>query len=489
MANFRKKSTIKKPNIFDEIKVVKEEGQIDSLEEIDEELEEPLPHLDFDPDDRDYDSIRLDPISTFTLSESEDEEKAAEREEPEDFTVVSLKPNVDVEVHTTPPTDEERRMKVIWAKQRADKQVKKAAGLLSQDTVEGIRNYFQMLDCIDSQAVRSSSSSVLTSGSGQRGKSNQANEYPPLILGVSHHDSEFISLPSNFVVSDEVLSAYTEEEQAIGVGSGGGQPGKSQVSQDTVDGIRNYFLMLGSIDESAVQLPTTILVPNPKGPNLKKTSENNTTIPQAAATSDKQLSNVKPLLPPIVEEDCQVKAGDADSINYGSHYSPIERPVEKTSVISNSDLGNLSKKMKVPNSLVVVREHVKYVNQNKCQIDVLKNKMSIVNTVQGGRYTLVDRNFTPLPANSDKADVKIYRNADDAADVPLSEQDQVDTSQQQNGPPDSSSDDDSTDTLLEEAKQYVELASCKLVTLEDWEVIESNSRKKKISAAHQTTIM
>ena len=115
--------------------------------------------------------------------------------------------------------------------------------------------------------------------------------------------------------------------------------------------------------------------------------------------------------------------------------------------------------------------------------------MSIVNTVQGGRYTLVDRNFTPLPANSDKADVKIYRNADDAADVPLSEQDQVDTSQQQNGPPDSSSDDDSTDTLLEEAKQYVELASCKLVTLEDWEVIESNSRKKKISAAHQTTIM
>ena len=484
MANFRKKSTIKKPNIFDEIKVVKEEGQIDSLEEIDEELEEPLPHVDFDPDDRDYDSIRLDPISTFTLSESEDEEKAVERE-PEDFTVVSLKPNVEVEVHITTPTDEERRMKVIWAKQRADKQVENAAGLLSQDTVEGIRNYFQMLDCIDSQPVRSSSSSVLTSGSGQRGKSNQANEYPPLIHGVSRHDSEFSSLPSNFVVSDEVLSAYTE---AIEVG-GDGQPDKSHVSQDTVDGIRNYFLMLGSIDKSAVQLPTTILVPNPKGPNLKMpfTSENNTTIPQAAPTSDKQLSNAKPLLPPIVEEDCQLKAGDADSINYGSHSSPLERPVEKTSAISNSDFGNLSKKMKVPNSLVVVREHV---NQNKCQIDVLKHKMSIVNTVQGGRYTLVDRNFSPLPANSDKADVKIYRKADDATDdVPLSEQDQVDTSQQQNGPPDSSSDDDSTDTLLEEAKQYVELASCKLVTLDDWDVIESNSRKKKISAEHQTTII
>ena len=53
----RKKSNINKNNIFDEIKVAKEEGQIESLEEIEEEQEdEDL--LDFDPDDRDYDSIR-----------------------------------------------------------------------------------------------------------------------------------------------------------------------------------------------------------------------------------------------------------------------------------------------------------------------------------------------------------------------------------------------------------------------------------------------
>lgn len=101
MANFRKKSTIKKPNIFDEIKVVKEEGQtVDSLEEIEEEEvdETSLPQVDFDPDDRDYDSIRLDPISTFTLSESDNEEDQKEdQKESEDFTVVSLKPNVDIE--------------------------------------------------------------------------------------------------------------------------------------------------------------------------------------------------------------------------------------------------------------------------------------------------------------------------------------------------------------------------------------------------------
>ena len=55
MSAIRKKSVIKKPNIFDEIKVVKEEGDIESLEEIDEEgtFEEDLDkELDFDPDDR-----------------------------------------------------------------------------------------------------------------------------------------------------------------------------------------------------------------------------------------------------------------------------------------------------------------------------------------------------------------------------------------------------------------------------------------------------
>ena len=105
--------------------------------------------MDFDPDDRDYDSIRLDPISTFTFSETSEDEK--EKEEASScsmgFTVVSLKPNVDVEVH--PVADEERRMKVIWAKKDGTDPDKG----LSQDTVDGIRNYFQMLDCIDSQVL------------------------------------------------------------------------------------------------------------------------------------------------------------------------------------------------------------------------------------------------------------------------------------------------------------------------------------------------
>ena len=174
MLKIRKKSSVKKTSIYDEIKVAKEEGDIESLEEIDEEQEDES-LLDFDPDDRDYDSIKLDPISVFVMSDDEDKE---------DNKLIELKPNLEVEVHAADMSSpDEERLKIIWDKPAASK----IRGNLSQNTLDGIRGYFQMLECIENLAVPIPRKSSVPS-------IEKPNRLPP--------SSDFSSLPSDFTLAD-----------------------------------------------------------------------------------------------------------------------------------------------------------------------------------------------------------------------------------------------------------------------------------------------
>ena len=116
--------------------------------------------------------------------------------------------------------------------------------------------------------------------------------------------------------------------------------------------------------------------------------------------------------------------------------------------------------------------------------------MSTVDEVIGGRYTLLDRNFNSIsqPQSQDilqtavgsvTSDIKMPNGVaenEDTVDGELIFTSGLSELQ------DSSEDDSTTDTdiLLEEAKQYLELAKSKFVTLEDWNAIESKSRKIKV---------
>lgn len=358
-------------------------------------------------------------------------------------------------------------MKVIWAKKQDSDSAKEAAGL-SPDTVDGIRNYFQMLDCIDSQAVRPAAPAAAAAAANRK----DPNEYPQRPV-LSSHDAEFSSLPSNFVVNQATSATSQDVVSATDCSA----PPTSCVSQDTADSIKKYFQMLGSIDVQAVKLPPAVVTNLSKGANWKANSENDAKVGSLSyQTTKTDIQSAKhAVLPPIVEEDSHARQPSPDKASVSGHSTTKRVCV-------------------VPNLMVAVGEHTINVSQSKYQIEVLKHKMSTVDTVQGGRYTLVDRNFTPLTQNTSNScqtnvvttvskAVVNESNSGQQKQQQLQSNDEVDCPKGEDSP----SDDESTDTLLEEAKQYVELAKSKLVTPEDWKVIECNSRKKKVSGHDDET--
>ena len=127
--------------------------------------------------------------------------------------------------------------------------------------------------------------------------------------------------------------------------------------------------------------------------------------------------------------------------------------------------------------------------QNQKLCDILKTP---INIQEGGRYSILNRDFSSkareksvymsdvenikseITSEKDKCilDARLYRNRSLAPEARK-------ISHRITSEYDDDSSGESTDTLLEEARQYVDLAKDRLVTLEDWKTIEQNKKKNR----------